>query len=1187
MTPLSCLAAAALGLSALTLAAETVTIPATALTNRSTNDTASGSLFVEKSPLTAVVGYRLKQWSFFDNDSPGLSLVPVLFERTAAGVYTIRGIGTARSSTGGGVQAGLPFGLVSGSDIVQNANYFLGWKDGSNGANNTGVIDFDNGGSPGVDWLSGGQTSFTAGDAKPLNQALARTYSLNGVFGTLNDPPAVGTQPVNVTVVQGGSASFTITATGDGTLTFQWQKGTTDIPLATTVTLSLTNVQPLDEGTYRCVVTGGFGTATSDPASLIVIPPPPVAAAGIAINEFVADNKGGLQDEEGASPDWIELINTNAAAVSLAGWHLTDDPANLTKWTFPATIVPSGGYVVVFASDKNRAVAGAPLHTNFKLSPDGEYLALVKPDGTVAQEFAPAYPKLPDNASYGTGVLHEETGFVSAGAAVKWRVPSDDTLSQTWMSRLFDDSAWTSSSAGLGFDTVGSPAGPAVETAGNPVISRTEYDSASGSIFMLETSGFTQTGIVTDWSLYSAFARQITPLILHREVNGDLTVKGIGTTRTSTAAAAVQTYPFGLVSGSASVAPGDYLGWKDGGNGTNNTGTPAWTDGASVTVRWFGQVTGFSTGQNLGAGQTFGRAYSLSASVKGSLANSITTSLQSAMLNVNPSVYVRASFTLGTIPPLDSVKLRLKHEDGFIAWLNGTKVAERNPPASVTWNAAAATDRSRDDALTWDEFDITVNAGLLQTGLNVLAIQGFNSAAGSGDFLLLPELKGNKVTVQPNRFMLTLTPGAENAAGYNGFVADTRFMPKRGIYSTPQTVSITSLTPDVTIRYTTDGSVPSETHGTLYNGPLTVSTTTTLRAFAFKDGMVSTNIDTHTYVFPSQVAAQSNAPPGFDTSWTDYEVDPNVPVTEAQLTSLPSVSIVTARSDLFGPNGIYTNSSNRGAAWERAASIEFMMPGDNVSGDQGFQVDCGLKIAGDSSRGHAFTPKHHFLASFKSAFGPSKLHFRLFPDTEENDFDTLEFRACSTDSWPVQNGYIHQGEIRWETRRATYLRDQMMRDTLRDLGQEVSHGRYVHLYVDGLYWGLYNLCERMGNGWASEHFGGSKDDYDVLKDYAEVEDGNLTAWNQLMTEVATLPATDAAANTMYQRVLGNNPDGTRNPALPVLLDAGNLIDYMAAHIYAGSEDWPNHNWWGSRRRDDQSEGWRFHPWDQEISNISL
>jgi hypothetical protein len=102
-----------------------------------------------------------------------------------------------------------------------------------------------------------------------------------------------------------------------------------------------------------------------------------------------------------------------------------------------------------------------------------------------------------------------------------------------------------------------------------------------------------------------------------------------------------------------------------------------------------------------------------------------------------------------------------------------------------------------------------------------------------------------------------------------------------------------------------------------------------------------------------------------------------------------------------------------------------------------------------------------------------------------------------------------------------------------------------------------------------------------------VEDGNLTAWNQLMTEVAALPANDTAANTMYQRVMGNNPDGSRNPALPVLLDAGNLIDYMAAHIYAGAEDWPNHNWWGSRRRDALSEGWRFHAWDQEISNISL
>ena len=1181
-----CFATLLSGLLTVVAAAQSVTAPATALTDRPLNDTVPGSLFVEKTPLTAAEGCRLKQWSFYDNDTPGLMLVPLLFERTSATTYAIRGIGTARASAGTGVQVNLPFGLVSGSDVV-GPNFFLGWKDGSNGTNNTGVIDYTNSGTPGADWLGQSHTTFAAGDSKTLNQALPRTYSLNGIFTQLTDPPEITAQPVSLTAVEGTSATFTLTATGDGGLSYTWQKDGTPLPAATEPALTIPGVTAADAGEYVCTVQGGFGTALSKAVFLTVIPPPLVATGGLAINEFVADNKGGFQDEDGVSPDWIELVNTNPLTVNLEGWHLTDNPALPAKWTFPATFVPAGGYLVVFASDKNRAVPGQPLHTNFKLSPDGEYLALTKPDGSVAHEFAPAFPKLPENASYGTGVLKEDSVFVTSGGQVKWTVPSDDSLGTTWRAAAFDDATWASGSSPLGFDTTGSPAGPVVETAGNPVISRSLYDSASGSIFVLESSSFTKSGVVTDWSFFSAVPRQITPLILHRETTGSFTIKGIGTPRTGSATAPTQTNPFGLVSGSANVGPGDFLGWKDGSNGTNNTGTPMFTDGATQTVRWFNQVTAFTAGQNLGAGQGFGRAYSLSATVKSTLATGLGTSLESTMLNVNASVYTRSIFTLDAVPELTKLKLRVKHEDGFTAWLNGTKVAERNAPAEPAWNSPATVDRSRDDALTWDEFDLSAHLGLLQTGTNVLAIQGYNSAGDSGDFLLQAELTGSKITPQPNHFMLMLTPGAENAQGFTGFVADTKFLPRRGIFSTPQSVTITSLTPGATIRYTTDGSEPTATSGTLYTGPISVTGTTTIRAMAFAEGLVPTNIDTHTYLFPGQVAGQTNTPAGFDTSWKDYEVDPNVPLTEAHLTAIPSVSLVTSRSNLFGANGIYTNSGSRGDSWERAASIEFIVPGDNATGDLGFQVDCGVKIAGDSSRDHAFTPKHHFLASFKSTYGPSKLHFKLFPDTEENDFDILELRACSTDSWPVQNGYVDHGEIRWETRRATYLRDQVMRDTMRDMGQATSHGRYVHLYVDGLYWGLYNLCERMGDGWASEYLGGPKDQYDVMKDYAEVEDGEMTAWNQLMVEVATLPANDTAANTLYQKLMGNNADGTRNPAFPILLDAGNLIDYMAAHIYAGSEDWPNHNWWASRRRDDKSGGWRFHAWDQEISNISL
>src|SRR5581483_7817460 len=106
------------------------------------------------------------------------------------------------------------------------------------------------------------------------------------------------------------------------------------------------------------------------------------ATAGFVLSEFMAANSGGVTDEDGDSSDWIEIHNDSTAQTSLAGWHLTDSAANLTKWTVPATNLPAGGYLVVFASGKNRAVAGAELHANFQLSKNGGYLALVQPDGT-------------------------------------------------------------------------------------------------------------------------------------------------------------------------------------------------------------------------------------------------------------------------------------------------------------------------------------------------------------------------------------------------------------------------------------------------------------------------------------------------------------------------------------------------------------------------------------------------------------------------------------------------------------------------------------------------------------------------------------------------------------------------------------------------------------------------------------
>ena len=136
----------------------------------------------------------------------------------------------------------------------------------------------------------------------------------------------------------------------------------------------------------------------------------PLLATGTApfISEFVAVGNESHQDEDGNTPDWIELYNPTGLDLDLRGYHLTDDPADLTKWTFPSTLLQARAYLVVFASDKDRDTAGSQLHTNFRLAGGGDYLALVAPDGSILSEFAPNYPPQETGFSYGTDGLAPE-----------------------------------------------------------------------------------------------------------------------------------------------------------------------------------------------------------------------------------------------------------------------------------------------------------------------------------------------------------------------------------------------------------------------------------------------------------------------------------------------------------------------------------------------------------------------------------------------------------------------------------------------------------------------------------------------------------------------------------------------------------------------------------------------------------
>lgn len=451
--------------------------------------------------------------------------------------------------------------------------------------------------------------------------------------------------------------------------------------------------------------------------------------------------------------------------------------------------------------------------------------------------------------------------------------------------------------------------------------------------------------------------------------------------------------------------------------------------------------------------------------------------------------------------------------------------------------------------------------------------------ASSIEILGMGFVSGNLVTVNPE-VTTTYTLTATNNVGlmtsdvtvtvipFLGDVADTRFQPDRGFYETPQNVVISTDTPGAAIHYTTDGSVPSESNGTLYSGPILVDGMTTLRAAAFLEGYRPTNVDTHTYLFLSEVLNQPSNPAGFPSDWgthtqtpgngssflavADYEMDTSVATLaqlEESLSCLPVVSIVMDRDDLFDEaTGIYSNPMQDGSLWERATSVELI----HADGTPGFQEDAGIRMQGAAARRPWKTPKHSFRLLFKDEYGAGKLDYPLFPDSREDQFNTLVLRAGFNDAWTISA--ISQSN------NALYLSDQWARDSHRDMGQVAAPGRFVHLYLGGLYWGVYNLMERPDAAFQSEHQGGGDADWDVVKHGGpQVVDGSVASWNSLYGEAVDSPLD-------YDSVLAQ-------------LDVESLVDYMLVNFYSGTNDWLPNNWYAARG---PSGKYQFFVWDTEM-----
>lgn len=172
----------------------------------------------------------------------------------------------------------------------------------------------------------------------------------------------------------------------------------------------------VDQGSPPNAFAGASWTTRLDPDA-----PEPSAY----ISEIMASNTRGLQDDFGEPSDWIEIYNPAPTSLNLDGWYLTDSTNDLNRWRFPATNLAGRAFMVVFASGRDRLSPGARLHTDFQLSAEGEYLALVKPDGTtIVSEFAPVFPQQVPDVSHGFAQIEQGGSLEQGPAGVYFTTPT-------------------------------------------------------------------------------------------------------------------------------------------------------------------------------------------------------------------------------------------------------------------------------------------------------------------------------------------------------------------------------------------------------------------------------------------------------------------------------------------------------------------------------------------------------------------------------------------------------------------------------------------------------------------------------------------------------------------------------------------------------------------------------------------
>ena len=515
------------------------------------------------------------------------------------------------------------------------------------------------------------------------------------------------------------------------------------------------------------------------------------------------------------------------------------------------------------------------------------------------------------------------------------------------------------------------------------------------------------------------------------------------------------------------------------------------------------------------------------------------------------AVLIRHEFTLEGPLESESLVLQVDYDDGFAAYLNGTRITAANAPSTEPGLESLAT--ATHDAGSPERFDLSTHTGLLREGKNVLAIAGLNTSQGSSDLSLHPVLGtmpsvchasfrlqkgggalylvdsdgsivdqveypkqradqslGRSTTAEQEwGYFLTPSPGSANAGPQQPQPVKSRisFVPKPGAVAEGVEVRIKDKSSaPVEIRFTNDGSDP-DASSPLYEGPLTLDDTSLFRAATFIGGERASPVESATYLVGRRA-------------------------------SLPVVSISMKPQDF---EDIHLQRTGRGRGSERPAFFEVFNPAGKREVATGF----GLRLHGGAGRRGGMETKKSYRAYFRKAYGDGRLEHPIIPNADTEDFDKLVFRANFGD------GRSH----------GAYIRDQVIRDLHLDMGGQASRGWYCVLLINGTDHGVFNVCERMDEEFFISHLGPGQ--YDVINTGETVLNGTREGWDSLKEFVLS---TDFSDDANFEK-------------LAQQVDIENFTTYAILNLWVQNFDWPHNNWYAARRAPDGK--WIFLCWDAE------